>query len=135
MLGSRGKKGQPGIYGNDLGAFFHEIDNPVAEKIVRTGSRNVVAPDNHAFRHFISGIIVALFQPLAGIEYAEISLDGINGGNSGTVAGIAGKGEHDVGAAESIGQQSGRARYSTPSGECDGSARLSGCPSGRSAGR
>jgi len=104
MLGPRGKEGKPGINGDDLGAFFHEINDPVTEKIVRTGCRDIITPDNHAFRYLISRIVVAFFKPLAGIEYAEIALNGIKGGNSGTVAGIAGKGEHDVGASEGIGQ-------------------------------
>ena len=72
--------------------------------VVRARGRDIVAPYYDAFWDFVLWSVVPLREPLRCVQDAIIPLDGLDGGDSGTVTGDPTQREHDVGAAISVGE-------------------------------
>ncbi len=104
FLCARGKPGQSRINADDLGALFHQVNDPVPKDVVWAGSRDIVAPNDDALGYLVLGGVVTLWEPLRRIQDAIVSLHGLYGRDSRAITGDTAQREHDVGAAICVGE-------------------------------
>ena len=99
-LGLRREPGYLRIDGDDFHAALHEVDHPVAIEAFDVRLQRVVSPDEHDFRHFVVGVIVALGELLGGVGNPRRARGGRHAGDARQIACLPGKEARVVGATE-----------------------------------
>ena len=99
-LGLRREPGYLRVDGDDLHAALHKVDHPMTIEAFNVRLQRIVAPNEHDFRHFVVGMIIALGELLGGVGNPRRARGGRHAGDARQIACLSGEEARVVGAAE-----------------------------------